>query len=103
MRSFAGRRRRVTEMKHNGWGGAMRGLVIGLAVSVAVLAGCSKPADNAANATNTAAAAAPAAPVAAPAVTAPAGPAGPITLAQLPAPTAGQWSRNSSQDGAAAS
>lgn len=81
----------------------MRGLVIGLAVSVAVLAGCSKPADNAANATNTAAAAAPAAPVAAPAVTAPAGPAGPITLAQLPAPTAGQWSRNSSQDGAAAS
>jgi len=78
----------------------MRGLVIGLAVSALALAGCSKPADNtAANATNTAAA-----PVAAaPAATAPAaatGPAGPITLAELPAPPAGQWSRTSTQDGA---
>jgi hypothetical protein len=73
----------------------MRGLWIGLAAGAAVLAGCSKPADNGANATNSAAAA-PAAAAAA------AGPAGPITLAQLPAPTAGQWSRASSQDGAPA-
>jgi len=83
----------------------MRGVLIGLAVGALALAGCSKPADNtAANATNTAAAtpaaATPAAtPAAAPAA---AGPAGPITVAELPAPTAGQWSRSSSQDGAPA-
>jgi hypothetical protein len=83
----------------------MRGVLIGLAVSVVALAGCSKPADNtAANATNAAAAtpaaATPAATPAAPAAAA--GPAGPISVAELPAPTAGQWSRSSSQDGAAA-
>jgi hypothetical protein len=65
-----------------------------------VLGGCSKPAANAASAANTAAggpvAAAPAAPATA------SGPAGPITLAQLPAPTKGNWSRASSQDGGAA-
>ena len=80
----------------------MRGWVIGLAVGALALAGCSKPADNAAaNATNTAAATPAAAAPAAAAATA-TGPAGPITLAQLPAPTAGQWSRTSSQDGAPA-
>ncbi len=86
----------------------MRGLVVSVALSAGVLgavalAGCSKPADNAAAGANTAAAAA--APVAATPAATPAvasGPAGPITLAQLPAPTAGQWSRSSSQDGAAA-
>lgn len=75
----------------------MRGWWIGLAAGAAVLAGCSKPADNGASAANTAAGPVAAAPVAA------GGPAGPITLAQLPAPTAGQWSRASSQDGAPAS
>jgi hypothetical protein len=76
----------------------MRGLAAGLAVAMVVFTGCSKTADNtAASATNTAAAT----PASATAPAA-AGPAQPITLAQLPAPTAGQWSRSSSQDGAAA-
>jgi hypothetical protein len=86
----------------------MRGFVIGLAV--AALAGCSKPADNAAaNGANTASTPAAATPMAAmpmaampAAPSAPAaatGPAGPITLAQLPAPTAGRWSRASIQNG----
>lgn len=82
----------------------MRGLVVGLVLGAAALAGCSKSADNGSNAaanappipTNTAAAspvaAAPVAPVAS-------GPAGPITLAQLPAPRAGTWLRASVQDG----
>ncbi len=78
----------------------MRGLMVGLALGAVMLAACSKPA---ANATNTAAAAAPATPTAAAAApAAAAGPAGAITLAELPAPTAGAWSRVSSQDGAAA-
>ena len=65
----------------------MRGFVFGLALGVVALAGCSKPADNvAAGGTNAAAR-----PAVAPAAAA--GPAGPIALAQLPAPTAGQWSR----------
>ncbi len=82
----------------------MRGLVVGLMLGAVALAGCSKPADNMASASavsaaqSAAAAAAAVASAAAPAAT---GPAGPITLAQLPAPTAGQWSRSSSQDGAA--
>jgi hypothetical protein len=83
----------------------MRGCVIGLALGAAALAGCSKPADNAAaNATNAAAAPVAATPATAPAAapaapTVAAGPAGPITLAQLPAPTAGRWARKSTQDG----
>ena len=84
----------------------MRILWVGVALAAMALAGCSKPADNAAGGANTAASSAtpgatpPAAVAVAPAVS---GPAGPITLAQLPAPTAGQWSRASSQDGAPAS
>jgi hypothetical protein len=75
-------------------------------VAAAALAGCGKPASNAAGnaaasgaddaAVNTAAAAGPAQAAAA------AGPAGPIAVSDLPAPTAGQWSRVSSQDGGAA-
>jgi hypothetical protein len=88
----------------------MRGLTIGLAVGAALLAGCSKPADtgNAAagaavanSAAASASAAASTATAAANVAATAAGPAGPITLAQLPAPTAGQWSRTSSQDGGA--
>jgi hypothetical protein len=75
----------------------MRGFTVSLAIGLVTLAACSKPADNSAasttNAAGTPAAAAPATPAVA------AGPAGPITLAQLPAPTAGQWSRTSTQDG----
>jgi hypothetical protein len=78
----------------------MRALALGLALGAMALAACSKTADNtAANPTNAATTASAAAPAAAPTAS---GPAGPITLAQLPAPTAGQWSRSSSQDGAAA-
>src|SRR5579872_3838369 len=82
----------------------MRVLFITLAAGAALVAGCSpKPADNGVAAANAAAAnsvaAAPAAPAATPAAAA--GPAGPITLADLPAPTAGQWQRVSTQDGAA--
>jgi hypothetical protein len=86
----------------------MRGLVLGLALGAVALAGCSKTADNSAangsSAAPAAAASTAATPAAATSAAAPAaaGPAGPITLAQLPAPTAGQWSRSSSQDGAAA-
>jgi hypothetical protein len=87
---------------------AMRWGLIGVAaLAVAALAGCGKPAPNAAAngadgaaqgaAANTAAAAA-----AAPEATAVAGgPAGPIALGDLPAPAAGEWTRVSSQDGAA--
>lgn len=78
----------------------MRGLLIGLALGAVALAGCAKPADNAA--ANTAATPVATAPAAPTAPAAAAGPAGPIALAELPAPTAGQWSRSSSQDGAAA-
>jgi len=80
------------------WFGVALGAV---AMGAVALAGCSKPADNAAAQGNAvvAVAAAPVTPAAAPAAS---GPAGPITLAQLPAPAAGQWSRASSQDGAAA-
>ena len=82
----------------------MRGLWVSVAIGVVALAGCSKPADNsAANATNSAAATpAAAAPAAGGATAAASGPAGPISVAELPAPTKGQWSRSSSQDGAAA-
>jgi len=86
----------------------MRGFVLGLAMGAAALAGCSKSADNAAAsaasaaATSAAAAASSAAEAASAAASVAAGPAGPITLAQLPAPTKGLWSRASSQDGAAA-
>lgn len=76
----------------------MRGLTVGLALGALMLVACSKPA---ANATNTAAAA-PATPTVAAAPAAAPGPAGAITLAELPAPTAGLWQRASSQDGAAA-
>jgi hypothetical protein len=81
----------------------MRGFGVGLALGVVALVGCSKPADNAAPGGTNAALATSVAPAAvAPAAAGPAGPAGSITLAQLPAPTAGQWSRSSSQDGGAA-
>jgi hypothetical protein len=84
----------------------MRVLFITLAAGAALVAGCSpKPADNGANAAaGNVAAAAPAAPATTPAAApaAAAAAAGPITLADLPAPTAGQWRRVSSQDGAAA-
>ena len=79
----------------------MRMLIVTLAAGAALVAGCSqKPAEsaNAANAANVAAAAPAQAPAAAPAA---AGPAGPITLADLPAPTAGLWQRVSIQDGGA--
>jgi|HubBroStandDraft_2_1064218.scaffolds.fasta_scaffold89884_3 hypothetical protein len=84
----------------------MRGLVIGVMLGAAALAGCSKPADNSAggaasapsNATNTAAASSVVAPTVA-AAPAPSGPPGPITLAELPAPKAGTWLRASVQDG----
>jgi hypothetical protein len=80
---------------------AMLGLA---AVCLASLGACAKGGGGnaAANAAggNEAAAAAPAA--AAPAAaSAPAGPAGPMALTDLPAPTAGEWSRASSQDGGA--
>jgi|SRR5579871_6273367 len=80
----------------------MRALVVGLALGAAALAGCSKTADNAAASSAAAAAqsaASAAAESAAVASAAAAGPAGPITLAQLPAPTAGQWSRASTVEG----
>jgi hypothetical protein len=73
----------------------MRGFAFGLVLSVVALVGCSKTADNAAAGGTNAATPTSFAPAAA-------GPAGPIALAQLPAPPAGQWSRSSSQDGAAA-
>ena len=77
-----------------------RGTLMTLAVCAAALVACSK-APQAANvaAAPAASAAAPAAPASAAPVNA--GPAGPIGLADLPAPTAGQWKRVSSQDGAA--
>jgi hypothetical protein len=81
----------------------MRAILFTLAATAALMAGCSKPAPKAESADASgapASAAAPAAP-AAPAA-APSGPAGPITLAELPAPTAGLWKRVSSQDGEAA-
>ena len=80
----------------------MRGFVFGLALGAVALVGCSKPADNAAAGGTNAAVASSVAPAASAVAPAAAGPAGPITLAQLPAPPAGQWSRSSSQDGAAA-
>jgi len=77
----------------------VRGMIMVLAMSAAA-AGCSKPAadagSNTTNAGTAPVAAAPAAPAAA--VVTP-GPPGPITLAQLPAPTAGKWARVSTQNG----
>ncbi len=75
----------------------MRGFAFGLVLSVVALVGCSKTADNAAAGGTNAADAATSCRAGGGA-----GPAGPIALAQLPAPPAGQWSRSSSQDGAAA-
>ncbi len=84
----------------------MRWVLMGVAVvAAAALAGCGKPASNATgNAADNSAAAAnvAAAAPAAPAAAAAAGPAGPIAVSDLPAPTAGQWTRVSSQDGGAA-
>jgi hypothetical protein len=76
------------------------GTLVTLAACVVALAACSK-APQAANVAvaPAASASAPAAPASAAPVNA--GPAGPISLADLPAPTAGQWKRVSSQDGAA--
>jgi hypothetical protein len=88
----------------------MRGIVVGAALGIVMLAGCSKPADST-NAANTAAAvsndaatvassaASTASAAANTAAVAAAGPAGPIQLSQLPAPTAGQWTEVSIQDG----
>jgi hypothetical protein len=76
----------------------MTRIMIGLLLGVAALAACSKPASNEANAASNVAAAAPAA---APVAAAPAATPGPITLADLPAPTAGLWTRVSSGDGGA--
>ena len=73
----------------------MRGLWMGATLGALALAGCSKPADNAASNVAAAPVSAPASPPAAE----PAASGGPITLAQLPAPTAGRWSRASIQDG----
>ena len=78
----------------------MRGTVIGLAVAAVALMGCGKPAVNASAGGGAAANVAAAGPAAA--APAAAGPAGPIALTELPAPTAGQWTRVSSQDGGAA-
>jgi hypothetical protein len=77
-----------------------RGILITLGTCALALAACSK-APQAANVAvaPAASASAPAAPASAAPVNA--GPAGPIGLADLPAPTAGQWKRVSSQDGAA--
>lgn len=82
----------------------MRWGLIGAAVAVAALAGCAKPSSNAAaNGADNAAANTAAVNAAAPEATAVAGgPAGPIAVSDLPAPTAGQWTRASSQDGAPA-
>ena len=71
----------------------MRGFAFGLALGVVALVGCSKPADNAAASGTMPRRRRRSAPAAA------AGPAGPIALAQLPAPTAGQWSRSARQPG----
>ncbi|HWF77917.1 MAG TPA: hypothetical protein VN694_12155 [Caulobacteraceae bacterium] len=91
-----------------GWSGGAALLVM----AAAALAACSKPAVNAtANAAEgaanaaaaTASAAASAAGAAANAAATVAGAAaGPIQLSALPAPTAGEWTRVSSQDGGAA-
>jgi hypothetical protein len=83
----------------------MRGVLAGLAIGAVMLAACSKPADssNAANVATNTAAATPAAAPAAPATPAATAPAGPIALADLPAPTAGKWTRVSTQDGGAPS
>lgn len=79
----------------------MRGVWIGVAAAVGVvaLAGCGKPAGSAA-ANGAAGANALAAAPAGGAKDA-AGPAGPMQLSELPAPTAGQWTRVSTQDGGA--
>ena len=91
----------------------MRWALIGVAaVAAAALAGCGKPAattaeNAAANAAQGAAqgaaqaAAGADAAVNAAATVAATKPGGPIALADLPAPVAGQWTRVSSQDGAA--
>jgi hypothetical protein len=92
----------------------MRSVWIGVAAAAAgavALAGCGKPAGSAAAngaAGANVAAAAPAAgakdaagAAALPAAAAAAGPAGPMKLSDLPAPTAGQWTRVSTQDGGA--
>jgi hypothetical protein len=84
----------------------MRVALIGAAavLGLAALGACAKSggtvASNAAGAN--VAATAPAAGAAKDASAVAAGPAGPIALTDLPAPTAGQWSRASSQDGGAA-
>jgi hypothetical protein len=87
----------------------MRAFVVGAALGVVMLAGCSKPADNT-NAANSAAAvsnsaatvaSSAASTATAAANTAAAAAAGPIQLSQLPAPTAGQWTEVSIQDGGA--
>jgi hypothetical protein len=84
-----------------------RANLVTLAVCAAALVACSKPAAQssaASGVTAASAASATAAPAPAPAPAGPAavGPAGPIDVKDLPAPAAGQWSRASSQDGAAA-
>ncbi|HVN01688.1 MAG TPA: hypothetical protein VMT68_15905 [Caulobacteraceae bacterium] len=77
----------------------MRGVLV--SVAVLALAACAKPATNAANeAANTATNSAAATPEATPAAAAPAT-AGAIALTDLPAPTAGAWTRVSTQDGGA--
>ena len=72
--------------------------------AVAALAACGKPAGDASNRVANGAAAAAndaaAAPAGEPTAVA-SGAAGPIAIGQLPAPTAGQWTRLSSQDGGA--
>jgi hypothetical protein len=88
---------------------AMRAVWVSAAVlALAAAGGCNKPAANVA--ANTAAAAAGAANEAAATAASAAGEAsavasgaaGPMAVTDLPAPTAGQWTRVSSQDGAAA-
>ena len=86
----------------------MRAVWVGAALAVLAVAACSKPAANvAANTAEAAAsaandAAASAVNAAGEAAAAASGAAGPIAVGDLPAPTAGQWTRVSSQDGAAA-
>lgn len=79
----------------------MRGVWIGVAAAVGVvaLAGCGKPAGSAA--ANGAAGANALAAAPAGGARDAAGAAGPMQLSELPAPTAGQWTRVSTQDGGA--